>query len=188
MGQDELAKEVTLDSSGNIYFPFIGTLKASGLTIEQLQATITKKISLYFVAPEVTITPENLAGQQYYILGEVNDPGRFIIQAQTTVLEAVASAGGPTKDGDESVILLRKKEDKLLIVGIPLRVNHLTENNIPSVTMQVRANDIIYLAPSTIANVENFMIRLNNILTPLTCSGAWNPLLAGTDQCHRGGF
>lgn len=106
MGQDELAKEVTLDSSGNIYFPFIGTLKASGLTIEQLQATITKKLSLYFVAPEVTITPENLAGQQYYILGEVNDPGRFIIQAQTTVLEAVASAGGPTKDGDESVILL----------------------------------------------------------------------------------
>lgn len=33
--------------------------------------------------------------------------------------------------------------------------------------MQVRANDIVYLAPSTIANVENFIIRLNNILTPL---------------------
>lgn len=166
-GQDALTKEVTLDSSGDIYYPFIGKVKASGRTIEQLQATVTEKLSQYYVDPKVTVMPKNLAGQRYYILGEVNQPGKFEIKAQTAVLEAVASAGGPNKDAGKTVILLRKQENKLLIISIPLQYSNLTENNIPSLTMQVRAEDILYLAPSKIANVEKFMIRLNNILNPI---------------------
>ena len=166
-GQKELSKQLTLDAVGNIYFPFIGKVQAYGLTIEQLQNTLTNKLSLYFVTPEVTITPQDLAGQQYFILGEITSPGKQTIKVQTAVIEAVATAGGPTKDAGDTVILLRKQEDKLLIISIPLQYSNLTENHIPSLTMQVRAEDILYLAPSKIANVEKFMIRLNNILNPI---------------------
>lgn len=166
-GQDALTKEVTLDATGNIYYPFIGKIKAAGQTIEEVQAEMKEKLSRYYTTPDLTITPQNLAGQQYYVLGEVNEPGKFAIKAQTTVFEAVSSAGGPNEDSGEFAILLRKIENNLMIISMSLRYNDITENNISSMTMQVRSGDVLYLAPSKIANVEKFMTRLNNILNPL---------------------
>ena len=166
-GQDALTKEVTLDATGNIYYPFIGKIKASGKTIEELQAEMKKKLSRYYTTPDLTITPQNLAGQQYYVLGEISKPGKVAITAPTTVIEAIAEAGGPNEDAGDAVLLLRKQKNSLLIANLPLQYTDLTKNNISSLEMQVRAGDILYLAPSRIANVENFMTRLNNILNPL---------------------
>ncbi len=166
-GQDKMEQQVTLDSAGYIYYLLIGKVKASGLTIDQLQAVVTRKLSHYYVDPKVSIIPETLAGQRYYILGEVESPGKFTIESQTAVLEAVASAGGPNQDAADLVILLRKDEETLQVFSIPLQYSDLTANNVYSVTMQVKADDILYLPPSNIADVERFMVRLNNILNPL---------------------
>ncbi len=165
--QEALTKEVTLDATGNIYYPFIGKIKASGLTIEQLQAEMEQQLSYYYNDPKLTVAPKNLAGQQYYVLGEVSKPGKFIIKAHTTVLEAVSSAGGPNKDAGKTILLLHKQKDSLLITSMPLQYSNMKESHLSAVTMQVRADDILYLAPSKIANLEKFMIRLNNILNPL---------------------
>ncbi|MCI5157396.1 MAG: polysaccharide export protein [Candidatus Electrothrix sp. AUS1_2] len=166
-GQDALTKEVTLDATGNIYYPFIGKIKASGKTIEELQAEMKKKISRYYTTPDLTITPQNLAGQQYYVLGEVTKPGNFPIQAKTTVLQAISSAGGINKDAGESVLLLRKQKNNLLVKKIPIQYLDVTAENLASVTMQIKTNDIIYMPPSKIANIEQFMTRINNILNPI---------------------
>ena len=165
--QPLLTKEVTLDATGHIYYPFIGKVKSAGLTIEQLQTELKQKLSSYYNDPELTIAPVNLAGQHYYVLGEVDKPGKFIITAHTTVIEAVSSAGGPNDDAGKTILLLHKQEDRLLISSLPFEYSNMTENNIASLTMQVRANDILYLPPSNIANIEKFMLRLNNILSPL---------------------
>ncbi|MCI5210508.1 MAG: polysaccharide export protein [Candidatus Electrothrix sp. ATG2] len=166
-GQDALTKEVTLDATGNIYYPFIGKIKAAGKTIEELQAEMKEKLSRYYTTPDLTISPQNLAGQQYYVLGEINRPGSFPIKAQTTVLQAISAAGGPNKDAGNSVLLLRKQKDQLLIAGMPFQYTDLTEENIFSMTTRVQSGDILYMAPSKIANVENFMTRLNTILNPI---------------------
>ncbi|MCI5212708.1 MAG: polysaccharide export protein [Candidatus Electrothrix sp. ATG2] len=166
-GQQALDKEVTLDATGNIYYPFIGKIKAAGLTIEELQAEMKEKLSRYYTTPDLTISPQDLAGQQFYVLGEVSKPGNFPIKAQTTILQAVSSAGGPNKDAGETILLLQKQRDQLLIAGMPFQYSDLTENNISSMTTRVQKGDILYMAPSKIANVENFMTRLNNILNPL---------------------
>jgi polysaccharide export outer membrane protein len=166
-GQDKLTKEVTLDATGNIYYPFIGKIKAAGQTIEEVQAEMKEKLSRYYTTPDLTITPKNLAGQQYYVLGEVSKPGNFPIKSQLNIISAISSAGGPNKDAGETVILLRKQQDHLLITGIPLQYSSLTANHISSVTTGIRAGDILYMAPSKIANAEQFMTRLNNILNPI---------------------
>ncbi len=166
-GHDDLSKELVIDATGFIYYPFIGKEKASGHTIEQLQILIADKLSRYYVAPKVTITPGTLASQHYFVLGEVNSPGRQSLTAPTSVLEVVASAGGPTGDAGDSVILLRKTKNKLLILSLPIRYKDLTANNLQSATTLVKARDILFLAPSTIADVETFMKRLDNILAPI---------------------
>jgi len=166
-GHDDLGKELVIDATGFIYYPFIGKEKASGYTIEQLQTLITDKLSRYYVEPKVTITPGVLASQHYFVLGEVNSPGKQNLTAPTSVLEVVASAGGPTGDAGDSVILLRKTKSKLLILSLPIRYKDFTANNLQSATTLVKAHDILFLAPSTIADVETFMRRLDSILSPI---------------------
>ncbi|MCI5163927.1 MAG: polysaccharide export protein [Candidatus Electrothrix sp. AX5] len=166
-GQDALTKEVTLDPTGNVYYPFIGKIKASGQTIAEVQAEMKEKLSRYYKTPELTIIPQNLAGQQYYVLGEVSKPGNFPITSQLNIISAISSAGGQKNDAGETVLLLRKEKDNLLVAGIPIQYADVTEENISSMTMTVRAGDILYMPPSRIANIENFMTRLNSILAPV---------------------
>ena len=166
-GQEDLSRDVSLDVNGNIYYPFIGRVDASGLTIDELSKDIAEKLSLYYVDPRVSIIPTNLSGQRYYVLGEVMQPGKLRIEAPTAVFEAVASAGGPSKDAADLVILLRKEEGALHVLSIPLKYRDLTEQNVHSVTMLLQSNDVLYLPPSNIADVQRFMIRLNDIISPI---------------------
>ncbi len=166
-GVEELTKQATINPAGFLYYPFIGKVKAAGLTVDQLRNTITAKISRYYIEPKVTVMPLEMAGQQYYILGEVNQPGKSTMTSRLTIMEAVAAAGGLNQDADDVVMLLRKQDKQLSIMTIPLQFDDVSLENIYSVTMRIQANDVLYLPPSKIANVERFMIRLNNILNPL---------------------
>lgn len=167
-GQENLSKSVKIDPDGNIYFPLAGKIKAAGLNTEQLAAQITILLQRYYIDPVVTVIPEELAGQGYYVLGEVGKPGKFIIQAQTAIMEAVAEAGGPSKDAADRVILLRRQTDKLHIYSLPFTYgNEIGQNNLASINTVLQPRDILYVPPSHIADAERFMSRLSTILTPL---------------------
>ncbi|MCI5147397.1 MAG: polysaccharide export protein, partial [Candidatus Electrothrix sp. AR3] len=159
-GQEDLNEQMTLDLKGNIYYPLIGKVKAQGLTLAQLQSRLVKKLSVYYVTPQVTVIPVNLAGQHYYILGEVNNPGKFTLKAQTSVLEATAVAGGPNDDAGDMLVLFRKQKKKLQMISLPLQLDGFAKKNMASAAMEIQANDILFLPPSTIASVEKFMKRL----------------------------
>ena len=166
-GQDNLTRQVTVDPVGAIHYPLIGTVQAAGLTVDELQAELTKKLTRHYRNPLVTVMPQDLAGQCYYVLGDVNSPGKFVLKAKTAVIEAAAAAGGPTQNAGDYIILLRKRENKLQIISIPLQFQHLNEQHAASVAMQVQASDILYLPPSKISDVEAFMRSLDTILNPL---------------------
>ena len=166
-GQDNLTRQVTVDPVGAIHYPLIGTVQAAGMTVDELQAVLTKKIALFYKNPKVTVMPQDLAGQCYYVLGDVNSPGKFVLKAKTAVIEAAAVAGGPTENAGDYIILLRKTKNKLQIFSIPLQFQYLNEKHATAVAMQVQANDILYLPPSKISDVESFMRSVDTILNPL---------------------
>ena len=166
-GQDDLNQEITLDSTGSLYFPFVGKISASGMTIPQLQEVLINKLSIYYVDPVVTVNPEKLSGQKYYVLGEVGNPGEYVISSKKLVLNAVAAAGGATVDAGKILILLRKLQHKVIVMGIPLEYQDIEGNNLPSLTTRVRVGDILYLPPSGIADKQRFMNRISDIVAPI---------------------
>ena len=166
-GQADLTKQVTIDATGAVYYPFIGKIQAAGQTVEQLQTTLTTRLSNFYVEPQLSIIPFKLTGRQYFVLGEVNQPGKFTLQAPMTVLEVLAAAGGPDQDAGKYVVLLRKKQDTLKLYSIPVKFEDLTDQHLYSMTMRVEANDVLYLPPSNFAATERFMKRLDSILNPI---------------------
>ena len=166
---DNLQRTVQIDPSGNIYLPLVGEMKASGLTIVQLRKKISSRLSKYIVNPQVDISVSNLQSQKVHVLGEVNAPGSFPLDRRMLVWEAISEASGFTNDANkENVLLVRGEDGFARITALNLDIQKMLKNGGLKQDFSLRNGDLIYVPPSTIANVERFMLRLKNIISLIT--------------------
>jgi polysaccharide export outer membrane protein len=93
---DLSAKDVRLDSSGNVLLPLVGSVHAAGKTASQLSGELTGRLARYVVRPNVTVTADSIT-QKVTIEGEVNQPGVYDIKGNSSLLEALAMAHSPTE-------------------------------------------------------------------------------------------
>ena len=92
--EPDLAKLVTVLPDGNISFPLIGQIRAEGLTLNQLKAQIEKKILRFVPHPNLTVAVHEINSLHVYIVGKVYKAGRFELNTNIDVLQALAMAGG----------------------------------------------------------------------------------------------
>jgi len=112
-GHGDLPQEVVLSSDGSFTYPFIGQVRAAGLTVSQLTAAMARRLEEgYLVAPQITIAVTQYSSQQVYVLGAVKSPGVHTLKHDTTLLELISVAGGPTQEAGAEVILVRAKEQE----------------------------------------------------------------------------
>jgi polysaccharide export outer membrane protein len=79
---------------GKITMPLIGDVQAADQTPMQLTKTITELLSKYINNPDVNVIVNEVRSKKYYIDGEVNKPGTYLLVTPTTILEALSNAGG----------------------------------------------------------------------------------------------
>jgi polysaccharide export outer membrane protein len=95
-GEDQLTGEFTVSDSGNIAIPLLGTVKASGLTSQELADAITSELKRRQLFRDPSVAVEVVQYRPIFVLGEVSKPGQYAYQPRMTVLTAVAVAGGFT--------------------------------------------------------------------------------------------
>jgi protein involved in polysaccharide export with SLBB domain len=109
-GEDSLSGQFQIPGEGMIAFPLVGDVKASGLTVDQLQKEIEAKLrDGYLKDPHVSI--EVLNYRPFYILGEVMKPGEYPYSNGLTVLNAVATANGFTYRADTRRVYIKRASD-----------------------------------------------------------------------------
>jgi polysaccharide biosynthesis/export protein len=91
---EALSRSCIVRPDGFISFPLIGEIMAAGRTASQLKSEMESRLSRY--VPDLTLSLEikQINSLIIYVLGKVNNPGRFILNADTNVLQALATAGG----------------------------------------------------------------------------------------------
>lgn len=110
-GNPDLAVETRVSETGFITFPLIGQVQVAGMSVaaaEKLIATSLDKGG-FVKSPQVNLIVSVLSSQQVSVLGQVNRPGRFPLDATRTLLDFLAMAGGVTADGSDEVTLIRKR-------------------------------------------------------------------------------
>jgi polysaccharide export outer membrane protein len=111
-GHDNLSGDYTVDAQGSVPFPLIGRLPARGATAPELAARLTVLLEKdYLVNPQVMITVKEFLSQKVQIIGEAERPGLLYLTGPTTVLEALAKAGGLTKAAGRHLLLVRVSRD-----------------------------------------------------------------------------
>lgn len=106
----EISRTVTVRSDGKISLPLVGELQASAKTPRQLQDEISSKLSGFISEPAVTVIVQEIRSRRFNILGRVEHPGSYPLTESTTVLDAIAIAGGLRDFAKEkSIYVLRPK-------------------------------------------------------------------------------
>jgi polysaccharide export outer membrane protein len=94
--EQALSGQFTIDDSGNIALPLLGTLPADGLTTHQLADAISSALRSRKLLADPSVVVEVVKYRPIFVLGEVQHPGPYAYQPHTTLLSAVALAGGFT--------------------------------------------------------------------------------------------
>ena len=110
-GQPDLDVTSLLGNSGEINYPFLGKVKLVGLSISQVEQTISKGLQPdYLVNPN--IYAQVVEYRPFYIHGEVKKPGGYPYQPAMTVNQAIALAGGLTERASDDKIFIFKEQTK----------------------------------------------------------------------------
>ena len=96
-----------VDQDGTLQFPFAGRLPVAGLTAEQVQTQLTRRLDRTFRNPQVTVRIASFRAKQVYIEGEVHTPGsQPVNDIPMTLYDAIGRAGGFAASADQSRIVL----------------------------------------------------------------------------------
>jgi polysaccharide export outer membrane protein len=90
----QVSQSLQIRPDGKITLPLVGDVPAAGYTPTALQDSITKSLKEYMTTPVVTVIVVEAQPQTISVIGEVNGPGTHTIKGQTSVIEALAMAGG----------------------------------------------------------------------------------------------
>lgn len=98
-----------VDSNGNIFFPYVGTTNAAGITPDQLRRDLTKKLSKFFNNPQLDLSISGFNSQKVYLLGEVTKPSKInITDRPLSLADALGDTQGlstNTASGSEVFII-----------------------------------------------------------------------------------
>lgn len=167
----------TVDPDGTIDFPILGRQQIAGMKRSEVAEHIRNKLISQNLLKDATVTVDFI-DLYFSVMGEVNHPGRFLIdQDKITIVDALSRAGDLTIFGKrDNVLVMRDLGDE----QVAYRVNLTNANELyNSPAFYLKQGDIVYIEPnSTKANQStvngnnvrstSFWFSLVSVLTSLS--------------------
>jgi polysaccharide export outer membrane protein len=150
-GMADFKTDVRVNSGGEISLPMIGTVAVNGLSVEQAEVLIERKLSQkgLFNDPHVTVFQKEYATQGISVLGEVQKPGIYPLLGSRKLYDAISVAGGTTPKAGRHVLITRRNDPQHpvqvpLLTGAP----ETMQNNVvvePGDTILVSKAGVVYV-------------------------------------------
>ena len=94
--EPDMTRQLVVQPDGKIFYPLLGEMRGAGKTVKQLQEEISKKLEKFVTDASVTVILLRTQYYKFFVTGKVNKPGEFLVGRPTSVLQAIAMAGGLT--------------------------------------------------------------------------------------------
>jgi polysaccharide export outer membrane protein len=108
LGQASMSGEMAVDASGMLNFPFLGRVKASGLSPAELERKLTTLLSDgYLKRPQVSVSVKQFKSQRVFVTGEVMRPGPYGLRPDRSLLTLLQDVGDLTANVGHEVIVVR---------------------------------------------------------------------------------
>ncbi|WDQ17955.1 polysaccharide biosynthesis/export family protein [Rhodopirellula sp. P2] len=152
----------TITPEGTLRLPRLGAVPAQGLTLSELKREIILRYDSMSAGLDVEVVLEQQAPHYVYVLGEVTTPGRFEIDAPTTVLGGIALGGGyvPGANLRQVVIFRRGPNWELLSTVLDLRGAIMGKDSRPVDEIWLQDGDVVIVPPSPIRLFDRFVSQV----------------------------
>lgn len=176
--QDNVKRNVLVDSSGNINYLFAKNVRARGRTIAEIREDLTQQMATYYKNPLLMITLVNCLGDFYSIMGEVREPGYKKLIGTPTLLTAFCDARGFTTRlfRDQTIDQADLGKTFLIRDGeyVPIDFEKLIIHGDASQDIKLKPNDYIYVFPKNI----NKIFVMGEVVNPVTVEFLYSMTLA----------
>jgi polysaccharide export outer membrane protein len=108
--EPELTQEVVVRPDGAFSFPIVGEVNAVGKSVEDLRLELVQRLSRIIPDVVVTVSVLEIRGNKIYVIGQVNQPGEFIVNPRVDVIQALSLAGGTTAFASPSSIFVLRRD------------------------------------------------------------------------------
>jgi polysaccharide export outer membrane protein len=110
--EPQLSGQVVVRPDGMITATLVGELEVGGKTISEITKLLETKYGAFMNDPVVSVQPRAIRSSKYSITGFVNRPGVYPLVVETTVLDAVITAGGLQEYANAKKIRIAHKNGK----------------------------------------------------------------------------
>jgi len=139
---DALTRSLAILPDGKISFPLVGEMVAAGKTVSQIKRELEEKLSPFLPKPVLSVEVKQVNSQLIYVLGRVNTPGRFVLNANINVLQALAIAGGFNPFADRSSIkIIRYEGEKTKVIKFDY--DYVVKKEKPELNFGLKRGDVI---------------------------------------------
>ncbi len=145
---------IVVRPDGRVTIYPVGDLVAAGRTPLEVQADLLRLLSVELKQPRVTIAVSKLAGNEVHVLGRVKRPGSYPVGPFSTLLQALAAAGGFEDDAARNSVLVMHRAGASNVRVARVKADRLLKG---AGDVPLSRFDIVYVPRSTIGNVDVFV-------------------------------
>ncbi|MBC3955991.1 polysaccharide biosynthesis/export family protein [Pseudomonas triticifolii] len=155
-------------NDGTFSYPYIGTVKAAGLTLQQLNDSLESKLQNVYRETALTINISQSPGNTVFVGGAVRNSVTLPANVATNLEQAIIGAGGVALDGDAAqVALLRQEEDGLYKTYLFDYSKFLWAGTAggPTAPVLLKRGDVVFVPKSSVGNrVDGVSLYFNQLI------------------------
>jgi polysaccharide export outer membrane protein len=184
VNQSELNTAVRIEPDGTIALPYVGRIRAAGLTEDQLKARITSALKSKDVVKDPQVLVEVTSfGTQVSVLGAVGTPGSFTLDRPTTLIQVLSRAGGVKEEAGASAVIVRRRGAHGMIVS-RYDVKEILNGTAGPRNLILQNNDEVYVEQGAVYYLYGYvnhpglfpLSRLFNVQQAIAAGGGVSPL------------
>jgi polysaccharide export outer membrane protein len=157
----EFNQTVTVQPDGFLSLRGAPGVYGEGQTLLELQSAIRAAYSPILQEPEVTVVLKDFDKPYFVTSGEVTRPGKYELRGDTTVAEAVAMAGGFTRQAKHSQVVLFRHVSAELVEAHLVDVKRMLHSRNLAEDMHLQPGDFVFVPQSKISKIRQFLPASN---------------------------
>jgi polysaccharide export outer membrane protein len=140
--EEDLNQQVLIRPDGGFSFPLAGDLDATGKTVEELRSELTQRLAQFIPDLFVAVSVVEINGNKIFVIGQVNQPGEFIVNPRVDVMQALSLAGGTTSYASLNDIFVLRRENGVQQT-LPFRFDNVVRGRDLEQNIVLHSGDVV---------------------------------------------
>jgi polysaccharide biosynthesis/export protein len=164
-----------IDADGNINLPLVGRIHAAGMTLQELEADLVRRLREYIREPQVFVTVVQFRSEPVFFVGLFARPGIYPLQGSRTLTEMLTSVGGTLPNADRHIKITRHEEygpiplpDAIVdpekkVSTVEISLGSLRENINPAENILLQPYDVVSVGRAELVYVNGDVGKIGGI-------------------------